>query len=133
MNNGQHLQNKLLTTSKITQVKGKAARGEPAIECIESTSVNGDELLEQEVTYVPHCACGAIIKPEDLVGIDASSGELVCPACSEARCKYCGKVTSLPRRVDSTTVSCKSCELKLALLMLAMVVALGVITFIFLR
>lgn len=122
-----------ITTRMIIAVKGKAKVGEAGIQKIQTAEADETAFEEQEMTELPHCQCGALLRTIEEVGaIDCSSKEFLCLACSTIKCARCGKCVGVESRIDLGKIYCKKCALKTVLTTIAICLAVAALIFLLL-
>jgi hypothetical protein len=106
-----------LTNRMIIGVKGKAKVGEAGIEKTQTAEASETTFEEQELTELPHCQCGALLRTIEEVGaVDCKTGELLCVYCAAVKCARCMKSVGVESRINLLgNVYCKPCALKTAL------------------
>lgn len=106
-----------LTNRIIIGVKGKAKVGEAGIEKTQTAEASETAFEEQELTELPHCQCGALLRTiEEIGAIDCRTKELLCIACSMVKCTRCMKSVGVESRINLLGKTyCKACALKTVL------------------
>lgn len=118
-----------LTTRLIIGVKGKAKVGEAGIEKTQTAEASETAFTEQELTELPHCQCGAVLRTiEEIGATDCCSNDLLCIECSRVKCHHCHKSTGVESRVQIGEVYCKRCAVKLGIFILvSLIVVVAVV------
>jgi hypothetical protein len=99
-----------IITRTSTGIKGKAKVGEAGIERTQTAEANETAFAEQDITSLPHCQCGGLIKAvEDIGAVDCLSGEFLCVACSQVKCHRCNKCVGVESRINLGNIYCKRC------------------------
>jgi hypothetical protein len=106
-----------ITNRIIIGVKGKARVGEAGIEKTQTAEASETAFEEQELTELPHCQCGALLRTiEEIGAIDCRTKELLCLHCAAVKCARCMKSVGVESRINLLGKTyCKACALKTAL------------------
>jgi hypothetical protein len=106
-----------ITNRIIFEVKGKARVGEAGIEKTQTAEATETAFQEQDLTELPHCQCGALLRTiEEIGAIDCRTKELLCLHCAAVKCARCMKSVGVESRINLLGKTyCKSCALKTAL------------------
>lgn len=105
-------------------IKGKARVGEAGIEKTQTAEVSETAFEEHELTELPHCQCGAVLRTiEEIGATDCCSNDLLCIECSKVKCDHCHKSTGVESRIQIGEVYCKRCAVKLGIFILVSFIA----------
>jgi len=118
---GSNSQAKGIITRTTIGIKGKAKVGEAGIEKTQTAEANEAEFEEMDITELPHCQCGALIKTiEEVGGVDCVTNDYLCLSCANIKCSRCLKSVGVESMVNLFgNIYCKKCARRQAFIALA--------------
>jgi len=114
-----------IITKTAIGIKGKARVGEAGIEKTQIAEASETAFAEQDITELPHCQCGSLIKAvEDIGAVDCITNEYLCLACSSIKCSRCLKSVGVESRLNLFgNIYCKHCAKTLIIIVAAICLA----------